>query len=520
MRLASVLVIGWLVGCAAEPGPSLVLRGLVYAGADTDCSAGIHPIDTSNLGVVHVALSHPERQSFETAVELDPGNQSISIPEVPAGEEWDLRVSGFADANAYDQGRYSWLGRRRDLTIASGEESGVGVLLLRVEAMQCSRAPMVEPAMMALATRLPSGHVLITGGVDTITTADCDDCRYGMASRNAYLYDPSAGAFQPLPPMPDSRVGHAAAVLDDGRVVVVGGADRVRLGGATQLDIGSGNLRGDALIFDPEASRWTSSAAPWGRRAFHTVTRLDTTIFVAAGGFADADRVHGDLIRFQVIGDSVRVDGVEDLACPRVGHQAFAFDNQVILWGGSRCQDGSSTAPEHWSPNNGLRLSRANRWGGEANLSFAAAVELTPGTFMIAGGSVYRNGTMETPHSENSYYYLAASEGHVRAPVLPQGVQGILNSGVRLSSGERALFTGGFEDLDFTQPVGNYVVFTDNENGFGSVASLPGLGGGVAAAAAAENQVILAGGSSRCPSCDGDLSLLAGGAVFASADDH
>ena len=210
---------------------------------------------------------------------------------------------------------------------------------------------MAQPNMLSVATTLKDGRVLLTGGIDAFSVADCEGCRWGEASRRAILYDPVTGSFSATASMPDARVGHAASLDGSGRVLIVGGAQRVRLGGEHSVDLGDAGLRDSSLLFDPATERWTEVETLWGQRAFHTLTLLNDGSLITAGGFADRGRIHSDVLRLSVTEDSVRlVETAEAMRCPRVGHQAFRYLDEVVLWGGSRCTDSDQSAPEIWSP--------------------------------------------------------------------------------------------------------------------------------------------------------------------------
>src|SRR4051812_38339273 len=62
------------------------------------------------------------------------------------------------------------------------------------------------------ATRLNSGKVLITGGVNENATLN-----------SALLYDPSSGTFTPTGNLISPRAGHTSTLLSDGRVLITGG---------------------------------------------------------------------------------------------------------------------------------------------------------------------------------------------------------------------------------------------------------------------------------------------------------
>jgi hypothetical protein len=117
------------------------------------------------------------------------------------------------------------------------------------------------------ATRLKNGRILVAGG----------KARTGSVSSRtaaAELYDPTTGKFSPTGSMTDARWGHTATLLNDGRVLVAGGADFMD---------GADNLK-SAELYDPAAGRFTPTGSMAVGRADHTATLLDDGRVLIAGG--------------------------------------------------------------------------------------------------------------------------------------------------------------------------------------------------------------------------------------------
>lgn len=74
-----------------------------------------------------------------------------------------------------------------------------------------------RPRAAHTATRLPDGRVLLVGGC---TADSCDLTADGATTE---LFDPVSGQITPGPAMAQPRVSHAAQLLDDGRVLLLGG---------------------------------------------------------------------------------------------------------------------------------------------------------------------------------------------------------------------------------------------------------------------------------------------------------
>jgi hypothetical protein len=87
-----------------------------------------------------------------------------------------------------------------------------------------SAGSMDEGRQQHTATRLPDGRVLITAGYWS------DGQKWRVLS-SAEMFDPATGNFSPIGSIGTPREGHNAVLLDDGRVLIVGGIDIGREGG-------------------------------------------------------------------------------------------------------------------------------------------------------------------------------------------------------------------------------------------------------------------------------------------------
>ncbi|TMC41227.1 MAG: hypothetical protein E6J25_09715, partial [Chloroflexi bacterium] len=81
-----------------------------------------------------------------------------------------------------------------------------------------------------------------------------------------------SGAWAPALDLLEGHVAHTATLLEDGRVLIVGGT----------------NARGVPIagseIFDPKANRWIRAASMSTARAAHTATRLSDGSVLVMGG--------------------------------------------------------------------------------------------------------------------------------------------------------------------------------------------------------------------------------------------
>lgn len=120
------------------------------------------------------------------------------------------------------------------------------------------------------ATVLRDGRVLVTGGRGV---------RPGQedgALASAELFHPATATWTAATPRGDARAGHQAVVLDDGRVLVVGGA------------VPTGNSREEAVayfeLYDPDKDEWTPTGTLSQARKGRQATVLPTGHVLVTGG--------------------------------------------------------------------------------------------------------------------------------------------------------------------------------------------------------------------------------------------
>ncbi|MEI9986800.1 MAG: kelch repeat-containing protein [Aliidongia sp.] len=113
------------------------------------------------------------------------------------------------------------------------------------------------------ATLLNNGKVLVVGGTtDGSTITD-----------NVDIYDPSTNSWAPAAPLNTARQQHTATLLSDGRVLVAGGVPTVY----TPL--------ASAEIYDPVANTWTNVASMNDARSQHAAILLPSGHVLVATGY-------------------------------------------------------------------------------------------------------------------------------------------------------------------------------------------------------------------------------------------
>jgi hypothetical protein len=128
------------------------------------------------------------------------------------------------------------------------------------------------PALFQARVQLADGRVLALGGLDLST---------GAPSAEATLYDPATGATASVGPLLAPRAGAAAALLGNGKVLVVGGLSAIDLTDPTTF---FGAILGSTELFDPLTNAFTAGPTLIEPKAFATATRLDNGQVLVAGG--------------------------------------------------------------------------------------------------------------------------------------------------------------------------------------------------------------------------------------------
>lgn len=120
---------------------------------------------------------------------------------------------------------------------------------------------MTTQRLWQTASLLPSGKVLVAGGLDpTQTNATAD------------LFDPSSGNFAATGNMTEPRLYHAASILSDGTVLISGGMQS------------GGNPKATAEIYDPTAGTFAATGSMNVARIWHTSTVLQNGKVLITGG--------------------------------------------------------------------------------------------------------------------------------------------------------------------------------------------------------------------------------------------
>ena len=174
----------------------------------------------------------------------------------------------------------STLMRNGKVLVAGGNVGGIGAVLPAAQVYDptantwTATPKMKSPRNWPAATLLPDGRVFISGGSNGKLNGD-----YLGILKTAEFYDPVAGTFALSgAKMNTQRAGHTSTLLPSGKVLVTGGMNsyvpRIRWGSCTNT----------AELYDPATDSWSSAGAMNAVHCGHTATLLQNGKVLIVGG--------------------------------------------------------------------------------------------------------------------------------------------------------------------------------------------------------------------------------------------
>jgi hypothetical protein len=216
------------------------------------------------------------------------------------------------------------------------------------------------------ATVLRDGRILIAGGF-----VKARDGQTQLYSRTAELFDPKTRTFELTGEMKVPRAGHAATLLNDGKVLLVGGFNK-------------NGMIPSAELYDPSTGTFSSTGNMAAERGDFTATLLPTgEVLVAGGGNANATETaeifHPATGLFSPTGS---------MNVPRLSHTATPLPNgNVLIVGGANGRQVHQST-ELYDPASGT-FSVSGAMGTPRYKH--AAILLKDGHTLILGGSDNRD---------------------------------------------------------------------------------------------------------------------------------
>jgi hypothetical protein len=206
------------------------------------------------------------------------------------------------------------------------------------------------------ATLLPSGQVLVAGGVDDTP----------VVVSSAELYDPATRTWMATGNMGVPREAHTATLLASGKVLVAAGYGTAPLSSAE--------------LYDPATGMWTPTGSLAHARQSHTATLLPSGKVLVAGGYNGTS-----LSSAELYDPATRIwAATGSMGTTRNGPTATLLSlGQVLVAGGYSFRYLSSA--ELYDPASGLWTATA----GMGTARFAPTATLLPsGKVLVAGGGL------------------------------------------------------------------------------------------------------------------------------------
>jgi len=188
------------------------------------------------------------------------------------------------------------------------------------------------------ATLLQDGKVLIVGGDASANTAPY--------LNSAEIYDPATGTFTSTGNMTESRSSHTATLLQDGKVLIAGGMD----------EWGNNHTLITAEIYDPITGTFTSTGNMTEKRNWHRATLLDDGKVLIVGGFNSNIPGGGTYHKSVEIYDPATgtFSSTGNMGTPRIWFALTKLDNgKVLVAGGSDKYAGWTNTAEIYDPATG-----------------------------------------------------------------------------------------------------------------------------------------------------------------------
>jgi hypothetical protein len=273
------------------------------------------------------------------------------------------------------------------------------------------------------ATSLANGKVLVVGGM--VQTGP----QTVAPSARAELFDPVLGAWSGTGSLTTGRVQHTAGLMNDGSVLVIGGANTSARSVATRY--------ASVETYNPVLGTWSSGAALPATRSEHTASVLPSGDVLVLGGIVTASTATVDCLRLPVA-SSIWVS-CADMPNVRAGHAASMLaDGRIFISGGAASI--AAFEPLYDPVNNSWFLSSLP----SRTFSNHVAFEYSNSMIVWGGGPTtgYSNGPDIPPSlGLGSRYYSATNL--VQTPFSLTALAS--HTATRLQDG-RVLIAGGFLD--------------------------------------------------------------------------
>ncbi len=223
------------------------------------------------------------------------------------------------------------------------------------------------PIVYHTATLLPGGKVLVVGGFDPFAS-----------QRAAYLYDPATGVMTATGDLVTARGDHTATLLNNGQVLVAAGH-------FAYVGSGGGGAIDTAELYDPATGTWTATGSLAGPRRGHAATLLPDGRVLVVGGVNSGYYDERSLETAEIYDPATGAwTATGSLAIPgNAGTATLLPNGKVLVTGGFGMSLGILDAAELYDPGTGLWSPTASLMA--ARLGHTATLLPNGGVLVAAG---------------------------------------------------------------------------------------------------------------------------------------
>ncbi len=240
----------------------------------------------------------------------------------------------------------------------------VDLLDLQAGTFAATAGTMTDNRYAHTASLLPTGQVLVVGGIDLT----------GNAVNTAELYDPVAQTWTATGSMAFARVGHTASILPNGDVLIAGGAATL-----------AGPPIANCEVYISSMCVFQATGSMNQARFIQTSTLLNSGKILVTGGSPDGATVMNSAELYDPNTGQWTTTGSMNVA--RANHSAAILpDGRVVIAGGQSVLYGAGlSSAEIYHPNTGTFTMTANNMSiARGNLE---AILLASGKVLAMGGS-------------------------------------------------------------------------------------------------------------------------------------